>query len=157
MPQLLPGNSLGFLLTDASRLARQESERCFSEANLQLTYGEIRTLAHAARYRGSRQAALAERMGIEPMTVSAFLDKLEMKGLVERQVDPSDRRAKIVVVTQQAAVIFDEIRPVVLAMYERMVAGIDDADLDTALDVLTRIRLNLTTDPALVNDDSTTR
>ena len=35
-------------------------------------------------------------MGVEAMTLSAYLDRLEAAGLIERRPDPGDRRAKIV-------------------------------------------------------------
>jgi DNA-binding MarR family transcriptional regulator len=36
------------------------------------------------------------------MTVSAFLDKLQARGLIERQPDPLDRRAKRIVLSEAA-------------------------------------------------------
>ena len=36
------------------------------------------------------------------MTASGYLDRLEAQGLIERQPDPSDRRAKLVCLTDAA-------------------------------------------------------
>ncbi len=58
-----------------------------------------RTLAHAARTGAVRQNVLAERMGVEAMTLSTSLDRLEARGLDLRQPDPADRRAKLVQLT----------------------------------------------------------
>src|SRR5690606_316605 len=49
-----------------------------------------------------RQNVLAERMGVEAMTLSAYLDRLEAHGLVERVPDPADRRANLVRLTDAA-------------------------------------------------------
>jgi len=41
---------------------------------------------------GLRQAALAERLGVEPPTVSRMLERLERAGLVQRKRDANDGR-----------------------------------------------------------------
>ena len=152
MSQLLPGNALGFIIVDLGRLYRQAFEKAVIDAGLELTPGEIRALAHVARYEGSRQAALAEYMGVEPMTLSAYLDRLEARGLITRSVDPSDRRAKIIDPTDQAERIFAEARPVALAVYERTVAGLNEDEREFANRVMRRMRDNLTTDPNLLGE-----
>lgn len=119
MTQLMPDNSLGFLLTDLSRLFRQAFEKSVGDAGLALTPGEIRALAHVARYGGARQAVLAERMGVEPMTLSAYLDRLEARGLIVRTTDPTDRRAKVISQTASARDVIEQIRPLAEQIYVR--------------------------------------
>lgn len=92
----------GFLVNDVARLVRAEMDRRIAASGLGLTPGEARVLAYAARYEPVRQSALAERAALEPMTVSTYLDGLESKGLVERKPDPTDRRAKLVTLTEAA-------------------------------------------------------
>ena len=152
MPELIASNSLGFLLVDVARLFRQEFERAVVEAGMSLTPGEIRALLYVWRFEGSRQAVLAERMGVEPMTMSAYLDRLESRDLVERKVDKNDRRAKVVTTTAAAAAVFEEIRPLATAMYDRLVTGFSEEERDVVQQLLTRIRLNLTTDPQIVGE-----
>ncbi|MBO0905610.1 MarR family winged helix-turn-helix transcriptional regulator [Jiella sonneratiae] len=153
MPKQISNNSLGFLLVDVARLFRQEFERAVVEAGLSLTPGEIRALIYVWRYEGSRQAVLAERMGVEPMTMSAYLDRLEGRGLIARMVDKNDRRAKVVTTTDAAANVFEEIRPVAMAMYDRLVSGFTEDERELVNQLLTRIRQNLTSDPLPVGDD----
>ncbi len=52
-------------------MIRAEVDRRTGEAGLGLTPGEGRTLSHAFRAGGVRQNVLAERMGVEAMTLSA--------------------------------------------------------------------------------------
>lgn len=146
MTQLLPGNSLGFLLTDLSRLYRHAFEKTVEEAGLGLTPGEIRALAHVARYNGSRQAFLAERMGVEPMTLSAYLDRLEAHGLILRTVDPTDRRAKVISPTPAAETMFEKVRPLAMKVYHDITRGLSDADVRTTEATLAAMRANLTND-----------
>lgn len=143
MTQLMSGNSLGFLLTDLSRLFRQAFEREVDGAGLELTPGEIRALAQVARYSGARQAVLADRMGVEPMTLSAYLDRLEAHGLIRRTTDPTDRRAKVISHTPAADRIFEQVRPLAMQVYARMTEGLDADELGILDSALVKMRANL--------------
>jgi len=48
---------------------------------------------------GSRLTDLAGRANITPQAMGELVDELEELGYVERQPDPSDRRAKLIVLT----------------------------------------------------------
>ncbi len=101
--------SFGFLVNDVARLVRTEMDRRIAASGLGLTPGEARVLAYAARFEPVRQSVLAERAALEPMTVSTYLDTLEARGLIERQTDPADRRAKLVTLTAAAPAVLDGI------------------------------------------------
>jgi DNA-binding MarR family transcriptional regulator len=143
MTQLMPSDSLGFLLTDVSRLFRQAFDRSVQNAGLHLTSGEIRALAHASRCDGARQAKLAQVMGVEPMTLSAYLDRLEARGLITRTCDPTDRRAKTIKVTPAAGEVFDQVRPLAIALYNQMIEGLDVEETAIMSRALAHIRTNL--------------
>lgn len=102
-------SAFGFLVGDVSRLIRAEMERRIALAGLSVTPAEGRTLAHVARLGPVRQNVLAERMGVEAMTLSGHLDRLEARGLVLREPDPTDRRAKLVHLTGAAAQLLGDI------------------------------------------------
>ncbi|WP_280316132.1 MarR family winged helix-turn-helix transcriptional regulator [Nocardia abscessus] len=60
--------------------------------------------AHYAVFRyldpnGSRITALAEAAGMTQQSMGELVTHLERRGLVARQVDPADRRARVVTVT----------------------------------------------------------
>ena len=136
-------DSFGFLVADISRLIRAEMDRRTAEAGIGLTPGEGRTLAHAARAGAARQNALADRMGLEPMTLSAYLDRLETGGLVERRADPSDRRAKIVRLTKTGHETIARIAPVGASIRAEAARGIAPGDWERMLDILKTVRANL--------------
>jgi DNA-binding MarR family transcriptional regulator len=98
---------------------------------------------HAARAGPVRQNALAERMGIEAMTLSAYLDRLEAGGLIERRPDPQDRRAKIVCLADGAWPVIDRIVPVAAAIRAEASRGIAAREWEMLLDLLKRVRRNL--------------
>lgn len=152
MPLNEAGNALGFLLTDVARLFRQQLEKAVMEAGLDLTPGEIRALSHVARHEGSRQAVLAERMGVEPMTLSAYLDRLETRGLVKRSPDPYDRRAKVINTTEKAGGVFASARPIATKVHDRITRGLSQHERDEVERLLAHIRQNMTTEPMVVAD-----
>ena len=91
---------------------RAELDRRVTEAGMGTHPGEGRMLVHAARVGAVRQNVLAERMGIEAMTLSGFLDRLEEKGLVTRSADPADRRARMVEISPRRRRVLIEIRAI---------------------------------------------
>lgn len=76
----------------------EDYERAAARHGLTLT--EARALGFAACQPLS-QRRLAERFGCDPSSVSLLVDRLAARGLVERRPDPADRRAKLVVATEE--------------------------------------------------------
>ena len=77
------------------------------------------------------------------MTISDVVERLEAAGLVAREVDPSDSRAKIVRITAPARTQVEEMRAVAAEVYERALDGIGEADRAAMERALTRIASNL--------------
>lgn len=142
-------DNFGFLLMETARMLRQTSERFVEENGIGLTPGDIRTLGYVMRYKGSRQIVLAERMGIEPMSLSAFLDRLEARDLIERRTDPSDRRAKLIEPTAKATGVVVALDPTFEEIYQFATRGLGKAEMDELAAGLRVIRSNLATDPTV--------
>ncbi len=135
--------SFGFLVNDVARLVRADVDRLIAAAGVGLTPGEARALTYAARAGTVRQSVLAERMGIEAMTLCSFIDKLEAQGLVSRTVDPTDRRAKLVHLTEAADTILARLREVVSTAIATASAGMSDEEWATLQTLLKRVRVTL--------------
>jgi DNA-binding MarR family transcriptional regulator len=143
MPARYSPDTIGFLIADTARLLRAEFDRRTDAAGLGLTPAEARTLSHVARVGPVRQAALAERMGIEAMTLSACLDRLEAQGYVQREADPSDRRAKLVDTTEAAGPALDQIFAVSAVMRADMTEGLDAGKVEELRQMLIAMRRRL--------------
>jgi MarR family transcriptional regulator for hemolysin len=135
-------DNFAFEIAESARLIRREANK--RAAVLGATKAQWRVLArlrHAGD--GVRQIELAEALDVEPITLCRMLDRLEEAGLIERRRDLGDRRAWRIHLTPKS-------RPVIVKLEEMgrrfnadMVAGISDADQETASRVLARIRDNL--------------
>ena len=91
-----PGAAVTMLVVDAARLMRRRFEAELAKSDTGLTAGAARTLFYVWTNPGLRQAALAEKMYVEPMTLVGYLDNLEKAGLIRRCPDPKDGRAKVI-------------------------------------------------------------
>jgi DNA-binding MarR family transcriptional regulator len=143
MLRLVDPDSFGFLVTDISRMIRAETDRRVAQARLGITAGEARTLVHAARAGAVRQNVLAERMGIEAMTLSTYVDRLEAQGLVTRTIDPSDRRARHIELTPAAAGVLATIQEIAADIRAEASRSLAGEDWDRVLEVLKAVRGNL--------------
>jgi DNA-binding MarR family transcriptional regulator len=146
-----PGNGIGFLIGDSSRMLR----RIFNEriVPLGLTQAQWRALVHLSRNEGLNQVGLAELLEVQPITAARLIDKLVAGGLVERRPDPNDRRAQRLFLTEQAAPMLDQIWEIADEIYEIVLAGLAPQERETLATLLARMRANLTTlmlDPAPV-------
>lgn len=137
-------NAFGFLINDIARLYRAEIDRRIADAGLDLTAAEARTLMHTARHAPVRQTVLAEHMGIEAMTVSSYLDRLEKAGLVIREADPVDRRAKLVVLTDAAEHVLDVVDDISRSARELVTSMIGQSEWNKLVSQLQIIRESLT-------------
>lgn len=136
-------NALGFLIADSARLLRMAFEKRIADAGLNITAGEARTLIQVAAVNGSRQLDIAARMGVEPMTVCTFLDKLQAEGLIERQQDPTDRRAKKIVLTPRSDSIVLAINEEIEGLLAEATQGMSD-DMRKGMEgALLKLRDNL--------------
>jgi MarR family transcriptional regulator for hemolysin len=136
-------DALGFVLIDVARMLRSAFERRIATAGIGLTPGEARTLVRIATLEGSRQLDIAQRMGIEPMTLSTYLDRLQSLGFIERRPDPTDRRAKLIFTTPTAGALIASIRVEQIELMAHVTSGIGPEELELMRDRLKRLRANL--------------
>jgi MarR family transcriptional regulator, transcriptional regulator for hemolysin len=135
--------AIDFLLMDAARLLRMQIDRALDGAGLELTAGEARTLAYVALNPASRQTALAAQMNIEPMTLVAFLDRLETRGLIAREPDPTDRRAKIVRLAPDAQPTLVRVLGIAKKVREAAMQDFSPGEAETLQNLLKRMRANI--------------
>lgn len=135
--------SLGFQIMDLARLFRRRFEQALAKSGLEVTAGEARTLFHAAKAGPIRQAALAERMLVEPMSLSNALDRLEARDLVTRRTDPLDRRANLIEVTPGAAPLVTRLQEIATATLDRATGELPPDEVETVRRCLSLMRGNL--------------
>jgi len=132
---------LGMLLQESASLLRREFER--AALPHELTLMQWRVLAQLARQGPARQVEIGRRLATSPMTISDVADRLETAGLVRRDTDPDDSRAKRVSLSKAGRELIQRMSVVVEDIMGRALAGVGPAEVATTIATLDRIIVNL--------------
>jgi MarR family transcriptional regulator for hemolysin len=141
MPADTPDRHLGFLLHDVARLLRKRFDQ--RARALGLSRAQWSVLAHLSRNEGIRQAALADILEVEPITLARLLDRLEEGGLVERRADPTDRRARLLYLRSPAHPILEQMRVLGAETREEALAGISSERREALIETLIEMKRNI--------------
>ncbi|HSD37232.1 MAG TPA: MarR family transcriptional regulator [Rhodocyclaceae bacterium] len=82
------------------------------------------------------QIELAQRLGVEGSTMVAMIDRLMSSGLLERQPSPTDRRVRLVVLTDAGNKLYERVKAEAEALRKELMAGIDPEHLRIATELL---------------------
>lgn len=88
---------------------------------------------------GIDQRRFSSILGIDPMSASQLLDRLERMGLVSRRPHPTDRRARALFLTPEGLDLRLRLRPSGLAAQERILSPLRPEERPMLIDMLTRI------------------
>jgi MarR family transcriptional regulator, transcriptional regulator for hemolysin len=83
-----------------------------------------------------RQVTLAEHVGIEGPSLVRLLDQLCAAGLVRRDEDPEDRRAKTITLTDEGREVTARMEARLVTLRSRLLKGVSREELETTLRVL---------------------
>ena len=108
-----------------------------------LTYPRARALFRLAKRQKMTQTELACELELEQATLVRLLDRMEENRLIQRQPDPGDRRAKLVVLTEYGEEQAAFVRLLADRIREQIFEGIDPAELHGAVSLLDRIAANI--------------
>jgi DNA-binding MarR family transcriptional regulator len=111
-----------------------------AEANL--TPLQMGVLAYINKENGEPgidQAGLAARLGIDRNNAGVIVLELEKRGLIERRVSNSDRRARHLYLTPQGEKAYHRWGPNVRAAIDRILAPLQPRERELLLDLLTRV------------------
>ena len=91
--------TMSYLLAQVCKLHRQRADQLLNEIGLHV--GQEMLLCALWETEGVTQTDLAERLGVQPATVTNMLSRLESSGLVERTPDSDDQRVSRVFPTTE--------------------------------------------------------
>jgi len=125
-------------------LARRFNQICMAvaaevAAEEHLTALQLGALTYLRDKPGLTQNELAARLGIDRSNTSFILDQLEQRGLVERRVNASDRRANLVHLTRLGLEVRERLRPKGGIAQARILEPLAPEDRERFLDMLITI------------------
>jgi DNA-binding MarR family transcriptional regulator len=136
-PKITTSELVERLMRSAHRL-RRASVRTL--APLGLTPAQERMLRLVSRGDTPwRMGELASRMGIVPRSATSLVDALEQTGLVERAIDPGNRRSILVRLTEHGRGVQREMSVARAAAGEHLFAQLDDSERAVLAELLDKV------------------
>lgn len=138
---LSPDPTIAQLIHEVAKAFRRRFEDAARQHDL--TLPQWRVLAELFRQGSLSQVRLASAADTDPMTMSGIVDRLGKRGLVARQQDPSDSRAKLVSLTEEGEVLFKTSKALGTELSRSAIDGMSAPELTALAASLTKIRNNL--------------
>ncbi len=85
------------------------------------------------------QGLLAERVGIEGATIVRVVDELEKDGLIQRVADDTDRRVKLIQMTEAGHVVARKVERSADRLRKQFLGDFDPVAVDAAMEVLRKL------------------
>jgi DNA-binding MarR family transcriptional regulator len=132
-------------LYDVARLMRTRFDRWARTYGMTRAQGVI--LARLSRQPGMTQNEMAELCEVEPITVGRLVDRLEARGLLERRLDPADRRIRRLHLLPPAEPLLAEIQSYKKKLFDDLTDGLDEATIETVTSALLHMKSQMTHEP----------
>jgi MarR family transcriptional regulator, organic hydroperoxide resistance regulator len=130
-----------FALAKVCRAHRTHVGELLAEHGLHV--GQDMVLVELWQDDGLRGGDLADRLGVEPPTITKMLRRLESCGLVERRADPEDARSLRVYLTGSGRALEEPVSRCWERAEQTVLAGMNAKDRRTFRKLLDRVKSNL--------------
>lgn len=130
-------NDTAFLLARANANSLAATHAALADHGLRVRSYSVLALAAADdRY---SQRDIADILRLDPSQVVALVDDLQRRGLVAREPDPGDRRAKVVVATDEGHRVYAAAADAAREAERKLLAPLDDDERMLLRDLLLRL------------------
>ncbi|MBM2291807.1 winged helix-turn-helix transcriptional regulator [Sulfitobacter pseudonitzschiae] len=140
------------LLHETAGLMRRRFEQAARPE--ELTLMQWRALGLLERNGPMRQVEIKEALEASPMTISDLAERMQSAGLVVRQTDPHDSRAKTLTLTEAGHAKYATMHQISEAVFEEVAVGISPETKDALRDGLSAIKINLGSATGLPEKDT---
>ena len=137
----LPGNKAliddtSFLLARASALSNAAGNAALAELGLKVrSYSVLELAGNESR---TSQREIADFLRLDPSQVVALVDDLQRAKLVDREPDPRDRRANVIVATPLGVELLTRARARVRTAVETLHSDLTESERETLASLLRR-------------------
>jgi DNA-binding MarR family transcriptional regulator len=138
VPQRDPTPYAERVIITAGRAVRNAYDARFKHLDLNMTEGAL--LATIRRFGPLTQRELAELLYIGRAAAGQFVDRLEARGLVQRDTDPDDRRVWIVSTTREGKALSIEAFDIYFKTAADLTHGLTDAQRERMIKVLLSVQ-----------------
>ena len=115
-----------------ARRVHQLAVALFAEelGEINLTPVQYSSLQIICKTPGIDQKSLAGTVGFDTSTIAGVIDRLEARGLVVRNVSPTDRRARLLTPTEKGLETLADVVPLMLRSQDRLLEPLSSAERD---------------------------
>lgn len=131
--EALPGHQLRRLQQIAVALFMDET------ADWGITPVQFATLEAARQQPGLDQRSLAATIRFDTSTIGGVVDRLEKRGLIQRNAAPHDRRLRLLTVTPAGEQLLGEVTPRVRQVQQRLLGPLDPGEQAQFMMLLRRL------------------
>ncbi len=125
---------LSVLSSTISRTLARLYERRFG-----ITVGEWRVIANLARHGPLSANGVCDRSAMDKVQVSRAVAKAVDGGLIDRSIDPYDRRRSILTLTAKGRSVHDQVLPLAREYQDHLRTALDDEEHAQFLEMLSRL------------------
>jgi MarR family transcriptional regulator for hemolysin len=138
-----PRREFAFVLNDVARMLRTYADQ--RARRLGITRAQWAVMARLEHAEGLKQSELAEMLDLQPITLTRLVDRLCANGMIERRLDPTDRRAKRLHLTPLARPLMDRLAELGQDMMGTVLEGFDVPTIERMIGELAHTKENLKT------------
>jgi DNA-binding MarR family transcriptional regulator len=104
-----------------------------------ITPVQFAVLFATSREPGLDQRTLAGKVGFDTSTLGAVIDRLEGRGLIQRNVSSSDKRVRLLNLMPEGHALLERVMPSMLKAQERMLEPLPQAERSKFMAMVKRI------------------
>lgn len=135
------GQAVGFLLSQLGYVVSRTFHSVMAEFELEPRHFAL--MRSILANEGSSQNFLVELLRIPASSMVSVIDHLEERGLVERQVNPLDRRSRNLVLTPLGRRVLGQATEKAMELEMKICAGLTAGERDELIKRLSRVAKNL--------------
>lgn len=136
MAAMDPSRDLAWLLQRCGQRLRGATDAIAVKNGLAGGLRDYMVLLFLATERPKTQSELGHLAGVDKTTLMGVLDRMEQEGLVERQLDPKNRRTRTPVLTTRGEKLYGTVTRERLAVE---IPGIGESELRSLSSLLTKL------------------
>lgn len=134
-----PARELSLKILSTRMAFRQSIQRVLKRNNVEMTFEMLQIMHRLWRTEGVSQQFLAENTAKDKACMTNLINNLEKKDWVFRKEDPSDKRNRLIFLTDEGRKMADEVLPLINGIYTRITEKMTARQIQTALNHLSKL------------------
>lgn len=142
--------SIGYIVRNFTKALREKILSNFKEQGFDIAIEEWIALAFLWRFDDKNQQQLGELLIQDKTAVTRLIDNMERSGTVIRQINPMDKRNKIINLTDKGRELYSKLVKIVEATLLCAYGNIEDYEVDQCKKTILKMKENLEKNPIAV-------